>query len=94
MMQGQLPDIYCEGANIGVNDFGVAVTPVRFNPMTQKPEGLLTLRLSITAAKLVAFQLRQSIKATEREMGLTSQVNQAQLRANNIPQEDWEGFWK
>ena len=85
--------------------FKVTVTPFGANLSFQlreahptpheapKLETLGTVRMSVEHLKLMAVMIRNQIRRSEEQTGITFQVPTNVLTQLGIPPEDWTAFW-
>ena len=60
----------------------------------QQTQHLGTLRMSVQHLKTMVMIVRRQILAVENESRVSADVPQSILSQLNIPQEDWEDFWR
>ena len=62
-----IPDVYCDGAAIQVNPFGLVLNLTQASPIpgTQQPRTAAYVRMSLEHAKVMAIMLRKILKQHE-----------------------------
>lgn len=92
-MDQEVPEIYCDGAQIGLSPF-TAILSLTMQPVgqtgTMAPIKVANIRMSLEHAKVVAILLRKQLKAWEASMGSEIHLPQQLYQQLGLSrQEDW-----
>lgn len=100
-MADHLPaDFYCDSFQTNVGPYGAALNFLLTSPEPQAPgqqpriDRLATVRMSLEHMKMMAFLLRNQVKAYEEQTGVRIQIPREVLNSLRIGSEDWDSFWK
>ncbi len=90
--EGAIPDVYCDGVQIGVSPFGLVLNLTQSPPTpgTQQPKTAAFVRMSLEHAKVMAIMLRKILKQTEDQQGGPIVLHpQIYTQMQISRQEDW-----
>lgn len=93
MPEAEVPDIYCDGMQLGLSPF-TAILSLTTQPAGQggvkAPMPVANIRMSLEHAKIMAIILRKQLKHWETQMGVEIAIPQEVYRQLSLSkQEDW-----
>ena len=88
----EVPDIYCDGVQMGLTPYDVMIELQRRPPVLGgegKPARVGTIRMSLEHAKVFAIMLRKNLKAYEDATGPIPMHPELLKQLGISKQEDW-----
>ncbi len=91
-MEGQVPDVYCDGTQVLLSPFDLILQLTQRAPAvgTEPPRTVAYVRMSLEHAKVIAIILRKVLKSHEDQQGSAIVLHpQVYQQLGLSPQEDW-----